>query len=478
MKHFNAPKANMGDMNADDAARLLAASSDVALLLDEDGVIRDVAAGSEEMPIDWAETLVGQTWMDTVTVESREKVETLLNEANGNGAARWRHVNHPYTADDDMPILYTTVAIDKESGRIAAVGRDLRPISTLQQRLIEAQHAIERDYDHLRQAEMRYRLLFDMTTEGILIVEAGSSKIVEANPAVSDVLGTDQGTLVGRLFPTGFDANGTQVVNDLLGQVRYRAQVDEVTVRRAGSDQTLRVSASMFRQETKPYFLVRVALAGPVAATSHTTTTSVRAQVLELIDSCPDAFVVTDPRGLVVMANQAFLDMTELATEAQVLSHSLSRWLGRFGSEFNVMLSGLRENGSLRFFATSINGEYGGREDVELSAVAALNAEEPCLGFVIRRVARRTSAKSQASGAMPRSVDQLTELVGQMPLRDIVRDSTDIIERLCIEAALELTGNNRASAAELLGLSRQSFYVKLRRLNIQDSAAEGGNGGK
>ena len=42
------------------------------------------------------------------------------------------------------------------------------------------------------------------------------------------------------------------------------------------------------------------------------------------------------------------------------------------------------------------------------------------------------------------------------------------IERLCIEAALELSSDNRASAAELLGLSRQSLYVKLRRYGLAD----------
>jgi DNA-binding NtrC family response regulator len=55
-------------------------------------------------------------------------------------------------------------------------------------------------------------------------------------------------------------------------------------------------------------------------------------------------------------------------------------------------------------------------------------------------------------------------------LREIVRDTTDLIEQLCIEAALELTHDNRASAAEMLGLSRQSLYVKLRRFNLGDLA--------
>ena len=65
--------------------------------------------------------------------------------------------------------------------------------------------------------------------------------------------------------------------------------------------------------------------------------------------------------------------------------------------------------------------------------------------------------------------EQLTELIGRVPLKDIVRETTDVIERLCIEAALNLTGDNRASAAEMLGLSRQSLYVKLRRFGLADS---------
>ena len=60
------------------------------------------------------------------------------------------------------------------------------------------------------------------------------------------------------------------------------------------------------------------------------------------------------------------------------------------------------------------------------------------------------------------------ELVGQLPLKNIVSETTDLIEKLCIEAALDLSLNNRVSAAEMLGLSRQSLYVKMKKLNIQD----------
>ena len=53
-----------------------------------------------------------------------------------------------------------------------------------------------------------------------------------------------------------------------------------------------------------------------------------------------------------------------------------------------------------------------------------------------------------------------------MKLKELVRESSDLVEKLCIEAALELTKNNRASAAALLGLSRQSLYSKLHRFGM------------
>ena len=52
-----------------------------------------------------------------------------------------------------------------------------------------------------------------------------------------------------------------------------------------------------------------------------------------------------------------------------------------------------------------------------------------------------------------------------------MRESTDLIERLCIEAALEYTSDNRASAAEILGLSRQSLYSKLHRHGLANTTA-------
>lgn len=451
------------DISAERAGFILASCSDIALIVDGDGIIRDVASGSEDMPEGWFDDLLERPWAETVTVESREKVERLLKEAGSQSAPSWRHINHPSAEGADLPLLYTVVPIG-EGGRLAAVGRDLRPLATLQQRLIQAQQAIERDYARLRQAEMRYRLLFEMASEAILIVDSAAGKIVEANPAAADLLGTEMKKLVGRGFPIGFESASTQAIEQLFVRVRATPGSEQVEARRANGESVL-ISASMFRQDNAAYFLVRMTPVGRDGA--ETAVPKAKRQAIEVLESAPDGFVVTDMQGCVLMANQSFADLVEVASEDQVRGHSMERWLGRFGSEFNVVLATLREHGSLRFFATSLRGEYGGSEDVELSAVSVPQGEEPCIGFILRPVGGRVPQEPAAAVAEgPRSVDQLTELVGRVPLREIVRESSEVIERLCIEAALQLTGNNRASAAEMLGLSRQSLYVKLRRYGL------------
>jgi transcriptional regulator PpsR len=198
--------------------------------------------------------------------------------------------------------------------------------------------------------------------------------------------------------------------------------------------------------------------------------------VLEVIERMPDAFLTTDLQGRILTANHAFLDLAQVAAEEQVRGESLDRWLGRPGVDLDVLLANLRQHGSVRTFATTLRGEYGTLADVEISGVAVTSPEPACLGFMVRNVSRRAAAPSaRSTRELPRSVEQLTELVGRVSLKDLVRETTDVIEKLCIEAALELTNNNRVSAAEMLGLSRQSLYVKLRRFGLVDGSAERGN---
>jgi DNA-binding NtrC family response regulator len=86
---------------------------------------------------------------------------------------------------------------------------------------------------------------------------------------------------------------------------------------------------------------------------------------------------------------------------------------------------------------------------------------------VIRDAARIDALRGSDPSAEETGIGRpAAELVGSAPLRDIVAQTTDAVERICIATAVELTGNNRVAAAEMLGLSRQSLYVKLRKYGL------------
>jgi transcriptional regulator PpsR len=474
VKRFSVAKKWLGDLDPETASTLITAASDVALVINSgsDGLIRGIAFGSEELEREFhsPEELVGKPWADTVSADSRPKIEAMLRDAAARVEPRWRHVNHLIDGSADLPVMYTAVQVGPR-GRIIAVGRSLRTMAQMQQRLIEAQRAMEREYSRLRQAETRHRLLFQVSSEAVLVIDAATRKVVEANPAATQLLAEGGRPLLGRNLSESFDAQGRRLVDAMLARVISVGHADEYPVRAAGEGaRDFRVAASLFREGRSAFFLVRLAPgqldldAGP----GHRR----RSRVLDLVEHSPDGFVVTDAEGRIQLANRAFLDAVELATEEQVRNELLDRWLGRPGVDFALLTSQLREHNTLRLFATSLRGEYGASTDVEICAVSVPDGEDTCFGFTIRDVGQRLQGERRAAAERPRSVEQLTELVGRVPLKELVRESTDMIERLCIEAALELTGDNRASAAEILGLSRQSLYAKLRRHGIADIGSE------
>jgi len=478
MREFESPALSLGDLSAEVAGRVIAAAADVAMIVDEDGVIRDLAFGSEDLLREGYYAWLGKSWADTVTVESRAKVEAILRDSRANVAPRWRHINHPSNDGIGLPLSYSAISLPARSeqsqavGRSVVLGRDLRANSLLQQRLIGAQQAMERDYWRLRHMETRYRSLFQASSEAVLILDATTGKLEEANPAALACFGADISRASGK-FVDGFEvdpnAQPTTGVQAMFGRVCATGQAESASARWLGKPGELRVSASLFRQEKTSHLLVRVTPSDAAHRASDAGGQS--GLLIKLIESAPDAFVVTDLDGSILIANRAFIELTQLATETQVRGQSLERWLGRTGVDLTVLITNLRQRGAVRLFATVVRGEYGASTDVEISGVAVADGEQPCLGFTIRDVSRRLAAEARTTGTgreMPRSVGQMTELVGRVPLKDIVRDTTDLIEQLCIEAALELTHDNRASAAEMLGLSRQSLYVKLRRFNIGD----------
>ncbi|WKA30443.1 transcriptional regulator PpsR [Bradyrhizobium roseum] len=472
MQVFKSPKESLGDLGALSVANLIAAATDVAVVVDSHGVIRDVAFNRDELSLelDAQGRWMGSKLSETVTLETRGKVGELLHEAAIRKASSWRQVNHPSAGGDDIPVLYSAINIGRKD-RFVVVGRDLRPLAAMQQRLINAQQSMERDYAKLRHAETRYRLLFQVSSEAVMVVDAASSRIVDANPATLVLFDESAPELLKSELSGHFDPTGAEQVRTLLGDVRATGRDGSTRVHLAKGNRECIVTASLFRQEHASLFLVRLSSGATPPEDGALRATSM---LLQYFDAAPDGLVITEFDGRIVRANPAFVEMAQLGNTEQARGELLDRWLGRAGVDFGVAFANLRQNRSIKLFSTALRGEYGATADVEVSAVLlADSSQKQGFGFAIRNVEKRLSASSSSVRELPRSVAQLTELIGRVPLRDLVREATDVIEKLSIEAALELTGDNRASAAEMLGLSRQSLYVKLRRFGLAEHAADG-----
>ena len=467
VKTFVSPQTALGDLDAGSAASLVAAASDITLIVDLDGVIQDTAIQSGELLDDLTDNAawMGRTLASTVAGDSRNKVAALLREAVGQAEPKWRHINHVTADGRSVPVLYCGVPVGE--GRVVLFGRDLRAMSALQQRLMNAQQSMERDYSRMRDVEMRYRLLFQLSSEAVLILDPARSRVTEANPAASGLMG-EGADVSNKVLTELFSPSSVAAVQAHLEAVRAGDAAEQMTAHLRHGDRAVLVKGSLFRQDHTTLVLMRITpvQTEPVAAVLP----DVKAKLLRVVESAPDGFVVTDHTGDIITANAAFLEMAELESEAEARGQPLDRWIGENGVDLDVLTSNLKSRGSVRFFSTTVRGEDGGSIQVEISAVSVRNGGHPSFGYAIRNVEPRLHVTAPAARKLPKSVEQLTELIGRVALKDLVREATEVIERLSIEAALEMTNDNRASAAEMLGLSRQSLYVKLRRYGIGDLA--------
>ncbi|MEY4662612.1 MAG: hypothetical protein RLZZ239_1085, partial [Pseudomonadota bacterium] len=140
-------------------SQLLGVVSDVSLVMDLQGVIEDVSTGRDTLAALGCQAWVGRSWIDTVTTESRIKIQEMLQSQGAADAMRWRHVNHTSPLGNDVALQYVLVPLGGK--KLLAVGRDLESLAELQRRLVETQQSMERDYLRLRHIEARYRVLFD-----------------------------------------------------------------------------------------------------------------------------------------------------------------------------------------------------------------------------------------------------------------------------------------------------------------------------
>jgi transcriptional regulator PpsR len=464
--------AHVGNDPVSELLALLEAGSDLAVLLEPEGIAKAVRVPSSGLEEAGLVLAPGVRLADAVAPDSRQKVARLLSGAlsspSGDGEApadKPREINLLAGGGTAMRPVRATVR--SYLGHLFLSARDLESEAVAHQRMLDATQAAAREAAHARAEARRYRQMFEAAREPLLVVDLAARRVGEFNRAAGLALGTDvRGQPFARLFhPSSIDAAQALLTHGE-GAVATGLLL-------ASGEPRMDASLSLLREGRRMIGLVSLVPSGTPRADPDVTLWADAAR------DAPEALVIADPSFSILATNAALLDLIQAPDPAALRGRPLSGLIGRSGVEAQVLLANLREHGTIGGFASVARTALGGLTEVEIHAGGLGRQGQGWVLSLRPLLASRTSdaavARGQAAvatGPAGTAASGVVDLIGRLPLRDIVRNSSDVIEQMCIEAALGLTGGNRANAADMLGLSRQSLYTKLHRYGLFEPGDE------
>jgi transcriptional regulator PpsR len=366
-----------------------------------------------------------------------------------------------------LPMMCASIKTSS-SKKIIVIGRDITEVSRLQQNLVSAQKEISQNYLQISQLEERFRSIFEIGTESIVIVQADDEyPIVEMNRNAIKQLLLAKNNCIGKSLLSLIPAKEIiKVINFLKGV----QDTDEPSILKTllSNGEATQISATSFINSGIPYLLLNLK---PLDLAKVSSLIDADSLTVEAIENNPYGFVVCTPEGLILKANKAFNKLSSTKGEQDLIGTNIRNYLGPETVDFDLMMQSLQGKASSQSCVSSITNATSSIKLVDISAVSVAQPRA-CIGMIFRQVDSRQNKGARIDKKLVRSSQELSMLVGKVPLKDILAETTDLIEQLCIKAALNLTQDNRVSASEILGLSRQSLYIKLRKYGLVDSSKD------
>lgn len=440
---------------------------DVTLLLDMDGVIREATLSpsmSKENVGDW----LGRPWSEIVG-GAADKIQRMMQDTQRTGISAFRQITQKFPSGLELPMEFTTVLLGGRAGMLA-IGKNLQAVAELQARLISAQQTIERDYWKLREIETRYRLVIEDSNEAVLLAKVADLRVVEANKTAVTALpvaGRRKEGLIGRDFLQEVADNERTAVELMLRRVRDQGKAPGIAIHLGADAVPWTLRGSLMTHESTPVFLLQMTPLGrPVTPASPD-----HEDLATLLDHLPDAVAIIDEHGEIKRANRSFAELVEIGSSGAAAGENLGRWLSRPGADLTVLIANIQRHGVVRLLSTMVQGELGTETEIEISATGYQQGTHRRIVLVLRNVARRLSSNPETD-RLGAALASMNETVGKTPLRKLVKSTVEVVEQYYVRAALQLADGNRTTAAEILGLSRQSLYAKLDRYNLNDKDVE------
>lgn len=433
------------------AAAVLRCASDVALVVGRDGAIREIHIAPELRGT--LHVVPGAAARDIVRPEDRAALASALAAAAAGRIPEPFEVRHAGRRSDAV-LRYAALPADAE-GDILLIGRLLQRIDALAQRVSETQLG-GGGLAH-RATEARYQMLFEGAAEAILLVGSASGIVDEANPRALTLLGLCAAEVVGRPFAELVSEADRGRIAGLIEAAAERGEIPELRLTLVHSCRSVSLYGRAFRAFDKGQLMLCL---DPLGGADRLAPAD--ALVARLLRGAGEAVALTDASGGIIWASDAFPRPDGDPAEGLV-GRSVAEVLEGAGTVLRSALNAAREHGRVSCPGVAMPAAAGEVRG-ELTVVALAGDAPAGFGIFFRPDA--DGATETPDGQATAEAEEIAVIVGQAPLKSLVRDASDAIERSCIDAALRLTGGNKAAAAEVLGLSRQSLYLKLHRFGL------------
>ncbi len=459
------PQKLYQNLSSNELSHIAQASVDISFVLDDSGSIQDIYSHNQSLVKQIPDDLIGKKWLDVVEPDSRKKVQYLLDDADLNQVSKFRQINLSSNEKNiSLPILCATIKA-MSNQKIIVIGKNLAEVAQLQQDLVAAQKNISQNYLQINQLEERFRSIFEIGTESIIILQAdGGYPIVEINSNAIKRLLIAKKHYIGKSFLSLLPADELSKVTSFFQEMLEIGESKDLDVSFVG-DKKIRISASSFINSGRPHLLLNLK---PLELAQSAHLLESDSLTVKAIENNSYGFVVCTPEGLILKANKAFIKLSNAKGEQELIGNAIQNYLDSDTADFARMMQSLKGKASAQSCISSINNNSSGIKLVDISAVSVAHPRA-CIGMIFRQMDSRQNKDKRIDKKLVRSSEELSMLVGKVPLKDILTETTDLIEELCIKAALDLSNDNRVSASEILGLSRQSLYIKLRKYGLVDS---------
>ena len=437
---------------------------DINIILDTRGKILQIKtpAGSILKNLN---SWINKNIYDFLTIESKEKLNFHLTSLSdlSQSSTKWFELNHISENTGEFPVKYKGFkAANKKN--VILIGNDLSPVAEIQKKFVNSQLALEREYSRYRSFETKYKALIEFSEEPLFLLDGVTGKILNLNDSAAKIMNEKRDKLVGASLSKFFNFKNNSEFIELL-------KSDEI-VKNYNSSKNIKSKAnfnfqsSIFRAENEVCIIVRLQKENEVKVKENELNNILN----KFYDNTRYGIVFTDSIGTIKYVNDSFISLCKIENQQLLIERPFSDFLARGIIDMKVLIEATLENGSTMPFKTQLISNYDIKTEIEITSTKTSINFVDYICFLISHRPNESEPETEnninENVVSEKATKKIMKLVGSAPLKDLVADTSDIVEKICIETALKMTKNNRVATAEMLNLSRQSLYVKLRKYNL------------